>query len=37
MIGEPPHLLDWSSIHVFETDTSGAVRVGRLNISLVRP
>lgn len=37
MIGEPPHVLDWSSIHVFEADADGRVAIGRLNISLVPP
>jgi probable phosphoglycerate mutase len=36
MIGEPPHRLDWSSMHVFEIGPDGGVGIGRLNISLVR-
>jgi len=37
MIGEPPHQLDWSSVHVFDVASDGGVCIGRLNISLVRP
>jgi hypothetical protein len=36
MIGEPPHVLDWSSAHVFDVGPDGGVRIGRLNISLVQ-
>jgi probable phosphoglycerate mutase len=37
MIGEPPHRLDWSSLHVFDIAPEGGVEVARLNISLVAP
>jgi probable phosphoglycerate mutase len=37
MIGEPPHQLDWSSLHVFQIGPDGDVEIERLNVSLVAP
>ncbi|NQU68965.1 MAG: histidine phosphatase family protein [Rhodospirillales bacterium] len=34
MVGEPPHKMDWASVHLFEIAADGAVCISRLNISL---